>query len=180
MKAPKVVTGMFGEFVVARELEGLDYQVQWSGGLCVGGDMRAERKGRRLWIQVKASTVSDGRIAYQKTPEDLDRWVDAARQEDREPWFAFVHFPDQVDTQIDGAHERAMISVPKTRVVTAVAADEFSRCVERARDEYASRLRQRPGRNGEAIGDPLPRAGLRYPVVVDDFDPIGRALTQDA
>lgn len=73
MKAPNVLTGMFGEFgefVVIGELRKLGFHTDWDGGLTVGGDVRAERSDRRLWFQVKSSTLDDGRIAYSSPPRN--------------------------------------------------------------------------------------------------------------
>ncbi len=136
--------------------------------------MRAERGDRRLWFQVKCSTVSNGQVAYSSSPKKLAEWQAAAAAEDREPWFALVHFPTRARLTLSRSGV-ATVKAPQDAQVTAVTAEAFALHVEAARDEYGSRLRQIRGPYGD-VGDLLPRSGLRYPALVGEFDPIETAL----
>lgn len=176
MSTPRTLTGLWGEYAVVLALQSAGYDVEWEGGLTHGRDLTAERRERRVWVQVKTSTVPDGRISWSGPGGRARAWADHVTAVGAEPWFALVHFPTPAEVFLQPESRSLTVAMPHDVLVTAVRARQFADDVDAAREEYGRRIRQRPGRNGEQVGARLTPDGLRYPVLASDYPVLPRVM----
>jgi hypothetical protein len=167
---PATVTGLWGEALVVRTLRGLGCSVDWEGGLTKGRDLRARYGDRRFHVQVKCSTVEDGRVAWRGSGDRAREWAESVENLGEGPAiFALVHLASPSQATFDLKRGVLTVLLPPEYSVTVIRAAEFADDVDAARREYGSRLRKVRGRNGEEVGSLLSPDGLGYPVRVVDY-----------
>jgi len=173
---PTSITGLWGEAAVVLTLRSAGCAVEWDGGMTRGGDMRAASpNGSPLHLQVKTSTVADGRIAWKREGQPARDWGEQVTATGATPLYVFVHFPTPAAASVDLEARSLTVTMPSDFLVTATTAAQFADDVDAARVEYGQRLRQRDDRFGRA-GEPLSADGLQYPVCADDYLALSEVL----
>jgi hypothetical protein len=166
IRVPGSVTGLWGEASVVLSLKATGWAVEWDGGMTAGRDLRAGGpRGQLVHVQVKTSTAVDGRISWKKEGEPARAWAANVSKVGAVPLYAFVHFDSPATMEFDLDKRTLTIAIPESYLITATSPAAFADDVDAARIDYGSRLRQRRGRNGEAVGQHLSPDGLQYPVM---------------
>lgn len=175
-KVPTSLTGIWGEAAAVLALRAAGCTVEWDGGMTAGRDLRATTStGRVLHAQVKTSTANDGRIAWKKPGQPALDWGDSVEAERFRPLYVFVHFPSLATASVDLTARTLTVQMPENYRVTATSPARFAADVDRERNAYSQRIRQRDDRYGRA-GDKLPPDGLQYPVTAGQYDDLREVL----
>lgn len=168
-KAPKFLSGLWGEALVVRELRELGFTVKWDGGLTHGHDLTAERDGNWWLVQVKTTQNKKGWVAWGKNGSSALALDEKARKAGGAgAFYVLVQIHDQGDHEFDIDAGVLTIKMPANAALVALSAKQLAEAVDRERAIYGQTPRSRTGRNGEEVGTLLSPDGLLYPLATQD------------
>jgi hypothetical protein len=133
-------------------------------------------------IQVKATTSRRGWIHWQKPGrERVDPWIARAAAIGHQTAVIMIHADEEsVWIEPDPHRPGFFIPYPEILQVTAMTAQDAGDLIDERRAEYGRQPRQRLYRGRGVIGEPLSPDKLKYPIYVDDGQPLEDFLREIA